>query len=276
MSLRWPPLSKSNEQIDALMAVLAGRGVSQVAWVTMSERRMSGEQPRCALANDAVREERGRWPQLVVLDWDAASDASEQDRWYSDGVHLTTTGQAEFALWLRDEVLSIADPSWVNSGDLQHFVPLTPRRMLDTRSGLGAAEANLIVDVVGVLRAGAGFVPQVPQRVVDTRRVERVGKIEGTGGPLEIQVANNMAIDGKRVIAASFNLTVVDTEANDFGGFATVYPCGTRPDVSNLNFTNLTTVAGGVVSPVDKNGHVCVYLCGTAHVLVDVNGLITS
>jgi hypothetical protein len=31
-----------------------------------------------------------------------------------------------------------------------------------------------------------------------------------------------------------------------------------------------------VVSPVDKNGHVCVYLYGIAHVLVDVNGLVTS
>ena len=30
------------------------------------------------------------------------------------------------------------------------------------------------------------------------------------------------------------------------------------------------------VEPVDKNGHVCVYLYGTAHVLVDVNGLVTS
>ena len=81
-------------------------------------------------------------------------------------------------------------------------------------------EANLIVDVVGVLRAGAGFVPQAPQRVADTRRVERVGNIEGTGGPLEIQVTNTTSINGERVIAASLNLTVVDTETNDFGGFA--------------------------------------------------------
>ena len=476
------------ERIDELMTVLADRGVSQVAWVTMSERRLSGDQPRYALANDAVRNARGRWPQLIVLDWDAASDAPEQDRWYSDGVHLTTTGQAEFALWLRDEILSLADPSWVNAGELDHFVPLAPRRMLDTRSGLGASEAgrinngiielplagegvlpgtgvdavwvnvtavdgkidryggfvtaypcgtvpdtstvnfgerqtvansalvrlsdtgsiclyvfgsahllvdvfgylpegssfdalrpqriidtrsglgtgqsgpvendsisvkvtgfgevpesdvsavavnitvdgavaddyggfvtaygcgtvpdasslnfvsgqtvanaaivpvsddgmicfavndetNLIVDVVGVMRGGAGFVDQTPTRVVDTRRTVRVGKIDGTGGPLEVQVAPGTTIDGKRVVAASFNLTVVGTETNEYGGFATVYPCGTRPDVSNLNFTNSMTGAGGVVSPVDRNGRVCVYLYGAADVLVDVNGLITS
>lgn len=480
--------SALGERIDELMTVLVGRGVSQVAWVTMSERRLSGEQPRYALANDAVRDARGRWPQLIVLDWDAASDASEEDRWYSDGVHLTTTGQAEFALWLRDEILSLADPAWVNSGELEHFVPLSPRRMLDTRSGLGADQAgrvrngtievplagegllpgtgvdavwvnvtavdgridryggfvtaypcgtvpdtstlnfderqtvansalvrlsdtgsiclyvfgsadllvdvfgylpegssfdalrpqrlidtrsglgtgqsgpvindsisvkvtgfgevpasdvsavavnitvdgavaddyggfvtaygcgtvpdasslnfvsgqtvanaaivpvsddgmicfavndetNLIVDVVGVMRGGAGFVDQTPTRVVDTRRTIRIGKTDGTGGPLEVQVAPETTIDGKRVVAASFNLTVVGTETNAYGGFATVYPCGTRPDVSNLNFTRSKTVAGGVVSPVDRNGRVCVYLYGAADVLVDVNGLITS
>jgi len=71
-------------------------------------------------------------------------------------------------------------------------------------------------------------------------------------------------------------LTVVGTETNEYGGFATVYPCGARPDVSNLNFTHSDTVAGGVVSPVDRNGRVCVYLYGAADVLVDVNGLITS
>ena len=480
--------SALGERIDELMTVLAGRGVSQVAWVTMSERRLSGEQPRYALANGAIRDARGRWPQLIVLDWDGASDAPEQDRWYSDGVHLTTTGQAEFARWLRDEILSLADPSWVNAGQLEHFVPLAPRRMLDTRSGVGASEAgriendmielplagegvlpgtgvnavwvnvtavdgridryggfvtaypcgtvpdtstlnfgerqtvansalvqlsetgsiclyvfgsahllvdvfgyipegssfdalrpqrlidtrsglgvdqvgpvvndavsvkvagfgevpesdvsavavnitvdgavaddyggfvtaygcgavpdasslnfvsgqtvanaaivpvaddgticfavndetNLIVDVVGVMRGGAGFIDQTPTRVIDTRRTARVGKTDGTGGPLEVQVAAESTIDGKRVVAASFNLTVVGTETNEYGGFATVYPCGTRPDVSNLNFTNSMTVAGGVVSPVDRNGRVCVHLYGAADVLVDVNGLITS
>ena len=480
--------SALSARIDEMMTELIARGVSQVAWLTMSERRMSGEQPRYALANDAVRDARGRWPQLIVLDWDAASDAPEHDRWYSDGVHLTTTGQAQFALWLRDEILSIADPSWVNAGELEHFVPVSPRRMLDTRSGLGASQArriengtieislagegplpgtgveavwvnvtavdgdidryggfvtaypcgsipdtstlnfdkgdtvansalvrlsdtgsiclyvfgsahllvdifgylpegssfdalrpqriidtrsglgvaekgpiendaisvrvagfgdvpesdisavavnitvdgaisddyggfvtaygcgsvpdasslnfisgqtvanaaivpvaddgticfavndmtNLIVDVVGVMRGDAGFIAQTPNRVVDTRRTSRVGKLDGTGGPLEVQVELQTTIEGKRVVAASFNLTVVGTETNEYGGFATVYPCGARPDVSNLNFTHSDTVAGGVVSPVDRNGRVCVYLYGAADVLVDVNGLITS
>ncbi|NBS31097.1 MAG: hypothetical protein EBS76_11400, partial [Actinobacteria bacterium] len=398
------------------------------------------------------------------------------------------TGQAQFALWLRDEILSIADPSWVNAGGLEHFVPVSPRRMLDTRSGLGALKpgrvkdgaieislagegplpgtgieavwvnvtavdgrfdryggfvtaypcgdvpdtstlnfgqrqtvansalvrlsdtgsiclnvfgsahllvdvfgylpegssfealrpqrlidtrsgrgvsrkgavvngaisvkvtgvgdvpesdvsavavnitvdgtvaddyggfvtaygcgeipdasslnfvtgqivanaaivpvsedgticfavndkADLIVDVVGVMRDGAGFVAQVPERVVDTRKTRQVGKLDGTGGPLEVQVASETTIDGRRVIGASFNLTVVDSSTNEYGGFAIVYSCGSRPDVSNLNFVSGSTVAGGVVTPIDRNGRACVYLYGVADVIVDVNGLITS
>ena len=34
--------------------------------------------------------------------------ASDRDRWFTDDVHLTTTGQSEFALWLRSQVLALA------------------------------------------------------------------------------------------------------------------------------------------------------------------------
>ena len=482
--------SAFSDRIDEMMSALVARGVSQVAWTTMSERRLSGDYPRYASSNEALRDARGRWPQLIVLDWDAASDAPEQDRWYSDGVHLSTTGQAQFALWLRDEILSIADPSWVNTGELEHFVPVSPKRMLDTRTGLGASkarrvengtieislagegplpgtgveavwvnvtavdgqigqyggfvtafpcgtvpftstlnfeqgqtvansalvrlsdtgsiclyvfgaadllvdvfgylpddspfvamrpervidtriglgsekvgplvdsvlefnmgdigaisetkvsalvvnitvdqtmsdafggfvtaypcgeepetsslnffsgqvvanaaivpvaeddlvcfavddEAQLIVDVIGVLAQDSGFNSMSPRRIVDTRGDGKIGRVDGSGAPLEIQVVEDVGLaSGKRVIAASLNLTVDGTVASDVGGFTTVYPCGVaRPFISNQNFTNSNTVAGGVVTPVDKDGRICVYVYGIADVIVDLNGLITS
>jgi hypothetical protein len=43
-----------------------------------------------------------------VLDWNAASNHSERSRWLSDGIHLTATGQAEFARWLRAELVGLA------------------------------------------------------------------------------------------------------------------------------------------------------------------------
>ncbi|MGH9134596.1 MAG: hypothetical protein ACRDZZ_11705, partial [Ilumatobacteraceae bacterium] len=94
-------------KIDQVMTVLRGKGVSRVGWVTMSERRTSRGY---AEANQALRDARARWPELVVLDWNAASTGSDKDRWYSDSVHLTNTGQSEFSLWLRGQALSLATP----------------------------------------------------------------------------------------------------------------------------------------------------------------------
>ena len=74
------------------------------------------------------------------------------------------------------------------------------------------------------------------------------------------------------VAAVALNVTVVDGETNDFGGFVTVYPCGTRPDASNLNFTYGQTIPNPVIAPVSSSGQVCFYVYGKAHLLADVSG----
>jgi SpoIID/LytB domain protein len=94
-------------KIDQVMTVLRDKGVTRVGWVTMSERRASSAAVFAA-ANQALNAARARWPELVVLDWNAASGGADRDRWYADGVHLTSTGQSEFALWLRGQVLALA------------------------------------------------------------------------------------------------------------------------------------------------------------------------
>ncbi|MEM1333471.1 MAG: SpoIID/LytB domain-containing protein, partial [Actinomycetota bacterium] len=94
--------------IDAMMAALTARGVQQVAWINMADIRTSGGSSVYGPANDALRAARARWSNLSVLDWDAASATPERARWFSDGVHLTATGQAEFALWVRRQLLDLA------------------------------------------------------------------------------------------------------------------------------------------------------------------------
>ncbi|MEY2975351.1 MAG: hypothetical protein RIR49_1771, partial [Actinomycetota bacterium] len=64
----------------------------------------------------------------------------------------------------------------------------------------------------------------------------------------------------------------VDGEANDYGGYVTVYPCGTRPDASNLNFVTGQTVPNSVIAPVSDDGKVCFYVYGKAHLLADTSG----
>ncbi|MEM8618722.1 MAG: SpoIID/LytB domain-containing protein [Actinomycetota bacterium] len=95
--------------IDAMMAALAERNVSQVAWITMAEiRNGPGGGSYYGPANAALRAAAGRHQNLTILDWDEASAGTERPRWFSDDVHLTATGQAEFALWLREQMLALA------------------------------------------------------------------------------------------------------------------------------------------------------------------------
>ena len=59
-----------------------------------------------AKANAEISKARSRWPNLVVADWrrTVAEAGADSAPWFVDGVHLTTTGQAEFALWVRQLV----------------------------------------------------------------------------------------------------------------------------------------------------------------------------
>ena len=74
------------------------------------------------------------------------------------------------------------------------------------------------------------------------------------------------------VAGVALNVMAVSTEANDFGGFVTVFPCGTRSDASNLNFVPGQTIPNSVIAPVSSDGKVCFYVYGKAHLLADVSG----
>jgi peptidoglycan hydrolase-like amidase len=98
------PSANYGTKIDQVMTALRAKGVQRVGWVNVSTRKSA----TFANVNNALSTARQRWPELVVLDWNAASSGAQRDRWFTDGVHLTNTGQSEFALWLRSQVLSLA------------------------------------------------------------------------------------------------------------------------------------------------------------------------
>jgi hypothetical protein len=124
------------------------------------------------------------------------------------------------------------------------LVPVSPVRILDTRAG----------DPVGNLTDGASITVQV------TGVIPTVGQ-----GTKQVVPAGAAAITG--------NLTMVGTQANAYGGFATMYPCDTaKPDASNLNFVSNETVANSVAVPLAADGTVCVFVYGVADVLLDVSG----
>lgn len=133
-------------RIDAVMAALRARQVGTVAWMTVSERRAS---TNFAATNRAISAALSRWSELVVLDWESASDEANADRWYSDNVHFTATGRAEFSLWLREEILAQSGRPVVPSVPLR--VPVLGRGGVPTTGVTGVA---LNVTAVGPAAAG--------------------------------------------------------------------------------------------------------------------------
>jgi hypothetical protein len=116
------------------------------------------------------------------------------------------------------------------------------------------------------------FVPLTPARLADTRSGAKVGNAAGTGAPLVVNVLNRGGLPGSGIGAVSLNVTVVDGGLPLVGGgYVTVYPCGTRPNASNLNFDVGQTIPNAVIAPVSAAGDVCFYVYGTAHLLVDVS-----
>ena len=93
------------DRIDAMMSALAAREVGLVVWPNLSTRRSGYDY---AAVNAALDDARSDWPNLVVADWNGHSDHAAAHRWFhSDGVHLTSTGEAEFSLFLRERILQL-------------------------------------------------------------------------------------------------------------------------------------------------------------------------
>jgi peptidoglycan hydrolase-like amidase len=144
-------------RIDAVMSALRARNVGLVLWVNVSERRTS---MRYDLTNSALDEAASAWDELVVLDWNAASNHATADRWYDDGVHLTSTGQAEFALWLRGRLLEIVADGYTPPRAL---LPGDPLRIPVMgvggvpAEGAGISVVGVALNVTAVGPVGPGF-----------------------------------------------------------------------------------------------------------------------
>ena len=137
------------------------------------------------------------------------------------------------------------------------------------------ATANIIVDVAGYVPAGSDYVGLDPVRLADTRAgwVAADGLFAGTGPVsggqfVQVPVAGRGGVpaDAKAVVA---NVTIADPVA---GGYATVFPCGTLPYTSVLNYSAGEAVANEVIAKLSPTGAICVFTYSTANIIVDVAG----
>jgi hypothetical protein len=134
---------------------------------------------------------------------------------------------------------------------------------------------HLIADVNSWLATSTGFATVAPVRLFDTRPTDPAGVIAVTkakiGGTTELKVklTDIAGIPATGVGAVSLNVTAVDP---DTAGFVTVYPCGTRPVASSLNFVAGQVVPNAVIAPVSASGEVCFFSNTPTHLVADVNG----
>jgi hypothetical protein len=329
-------------EIDQMMTALVAKGVRYVGWVNMSERRKVSGVSSFAAGNRALVAATARWPQLRILDWDGYTMCGRKDRWFSDSVHLNSTGQAEFALWLRDRALELGTGSvsapkcfvQVEPGvDLQmpvlgvSGIPLTgvtavslnltavgptaegyvtvwpcgsskpgtsnvnfvkdqivPNAVIAPVDSTGkvciasSVASHVVVDVNGWFGTTSGLNALTPVRVFDTRSgaggvpAAKVGALDGSGSVLEVSVLSAIGQSAGTVAAVSLNVTATNTSASKYGGYVTAYPCGERPNASNLNFVSNQSVPNAVIVPVSAAGTVCFYVYGQADLIADVNG----
>jgi hypothetical protein len=107
--------------VDETMQALVGKGAQHVLWLTLREAR----DPYPVLNQD-LRAAAKRWPELQLVDWNAAS-AGHNDWFQSDGVHLTYQGGIGLAHVMHGSLTELLEPLHVT----QRRVALRPGRTVD-------------------------------------------------------------------------------------------------------------------------------------------------
>jgi SpoIID/LytB domain protein len=106
--------------VDQVVNALNARGVQRIIFINLSTRRTSRDY---ALSNAILANATTSYPNVTLLDWNAASSAPSQDRWFSDDVHLTATGRSEFTLFIRNQLDVLRAQSFITNG-VATVVPL--------------------------------------------------------------------------------------------------------------------------------------------------------
>ena len=143
---------------------------------------------------------------------------------------------------------------------------------------------HLLADLAGYYPAASTIVPITPVRLLDSRAPAtdpvrvwgtpgggRTSGIVSAGRVVALDVSRDGTSPVPQVIGAvALNVTAVDTQAP---GYLTAWPCDQpRPEASNLNMRPGQAVPNLVISQVDPDGRVCLFVQTTTHLVVDATG----
>ena len=141
-----------------------------------------------------------------------------------------------------------------------------------------SASTHVVADLTGFHRGTSVYTPVSPARLLDTRSGAGITTVDGlflagrarpAGSTLELQVARRAGVPYDATTAV-LNITVTDPSRP---GFLTVYPCGSaRPTASNVNYDAGQTIPNLVISGIGLDGKVCIYTLSPTHVIADLSG----
>ncbi|MCB1002226.1 MAG: 5'-nucleotidase C-terminal domain-containing protein [Acidimicrobiales bacterium] len=164
----------------------------------------------------------------------------------------------------------------VSTGETLANAVVAPVSATGTVCFYANAPVDVIADVGGWFATGSSFTAVAPDRLVDTRAGQSPGALRtvpkaqiGPTNVLEVQVTDIAGVPATGVAAVSLNVTATGASRSTF---VTVYSCGTRQLVSNLNVVPLDIAANSVITPVSATGTICVYANSPVDVIIDVNG----
>jgi hypothetical protein len=136
-----------------------------------------------------------------------------------------------------------------------------------------SSAVQVVVDLFGWYGStGAGFNGVAPRRLLDTRIGLGAAKAKlQPGTPIKLQVAGGSSgLSAGGVSAVTLNLTATEP---DRAGWLAAYPCDQPlPGTSNVNYLANQTIPNSVTVPVAEDGTVCIATLSPTHVVADLFG----
>jgi len=188
-----------------------------------------------------------------------------------------TTGPTHVTLWPDGQPQPVASSLNPQAG-------LTRANLTTSAIGAGkkvriynnSATTNLVIDMVGYYSApgvssgGSQYFPITPERLYDTR--DGTGGVSGpvtNGSPVALAFTGKGSVPPSNVSAIDANVTIVDPNAH---GHTTIWPTGSRPDSSVLNYMNGEVIANRDYITLSGAGALFWSAAPSIHHVVDVTG----
>ena len=191
-------------------------------------------------------------------------------------VYTAVAGQMAGDYYQYNGVYTASDTTCADAADQCMITGSTMYYQIRYNHRIGYVKASDVKVVAAAKPPTGTYVTTVPKRILDTRGGIGAAKaVVGAGKHVKLQITGANGVPASGVTAVVLNVTVTSPTKS---GFISVYPDGQSPPVvSNLNYVAKQTIPNLAIVPVGADGAVDLYNnTGTVNLIADLNGYYTS